>query len=126
MGFGGEVCLGWNESKTEYVGDLAKLEHGLVDERQGDGTHQEMDIGIEAVASLEEYVGTYLEMKKLKIKRVKSTNASVFCDGEDNKWTRMWHIYITTNSGKTLPSRITATLKKKVKTAPRQGFLKLL
>ena len=125
MGFGGEVCLGWNESKTEYVGDLAKLEHGLVDERQGDGTHQEMDIGIEAVASLEEYMGTYLEIK-LKIKRVKSMNASVFCDGEDNKQMCMWHIYITTNSGKTLPSQITATLKKKVKTAPRQGFLKLL
>ena len=71
-----------------------------------------MDIGIEAVASLEEYVGTYLEMT-LKIKRVKSTNASVFCDGEDNQRTRMWRIYITTNSGKTLPSRITATFKKK-------------
>ena len=125
MGFGGEVCLGWNGSKTEYVGDLAKLEHGLVDERQSDGTHQEMDIGIEAVASLEEYVGTYLEIK-LIIKRVKSMNASVFCDGEDNKQTCMWRIYITTNSGKTLLSRITATLKKEVKTAPRQGFLKLL
>ena len=85
-----------------------------------------MDIGIEAVASLEEYMGTYLEMK-LKIKRVKSTNVSVFCDGEDNKWMCMWHIYITTNSKKTLPSQITATLKKKeVKTVPRQGFLKLL
>ena len=69
-----------------------------------------MDIGIEAVASLEEYMGTYLEMK-LKIKKVKSTNASVFCE-EDHKWTHMWCIYITTNSGKTLPSRITATLKK--------------
>ena len=79
-----------------------------------------MDIDIEVVVSLEEYVGTYLEMK-LKIKRVKSTNASVFCDGEDNKWTRMWHIYITTNSRKTLPSRITATLKK-VKTAPMVPF----
>ena len=85
----------------------------------------EMDIDIEAVASLEEYVGTYLEMK-LKINRVKSTNASVFCDGEDNKRKRMWCIYITTNSGKTLPSWITATFKKKVKTTPRQGFLKLL
>ena len=71
-----------------------------------------MDIDIEVVVSLEEYVGTYLEMK-LKIKRVKSTNASVFCDGEDNKRKRMWRIYITTNSGKALPSQITATLKKK-------------
>ena len=74
--------------------------------------HKEVDIGIEVAASLEEYMGTYLEMK-LKIKRVKSMNASVFCDGEDNKWTHMWRIYITTNSGKTLPSWITATLKKK-------------
>ena len=84
-----------------------------------------MDIGIEVVASLEEYVGTYLEMK-LKIKKVKSMNASVFCDGEDHKRTCMWRIYITTNSRKTLPTRITATLKKNLKTAPRQGFLKLL
>ena len=82
MGFGGEVCLGWNESKTEYIGDLAKLEHGLVDERQGDGTHQEMDIGIEAVVSLEEYVGTYLEMKKLKIKRVNQRMRVCFVMGK--------------------------------------------
>ena len=74
--------------------------------------HKEADAGIKAVVGLEGCMGTYLEMKS-KIKRVKSMNASVFWDGEDKKRTHLWHIYITTNSGKTLSSRITATFKKK-------------
>ena len=41
MGFSGEVCPGQNESKTEYMGHLAKLEHGLVDDQQGNGVSGE-------------------------------------------------------------------------------------